>query len=107
MIRLTATQKVALSLSATDAKGNPAPVENVEWVSSDESILTVTEDPGNELVAVAVAVGPVGTAQLQVTADSRIGPDERVITGAETFEIVAGEAQIISVAAGTPEEQTP
>lgn len=106
MVQLTATQKVALSLSATDARGNPASVENVEWVSNDETILRVEEDPDDELKAVAFAVGPVGTAQLQVTADADLDEGEtREITGTETFEIVAGEAAIIVVSAGEVTEQ--
>lgn len=103
-LQLTSTQKASLSLAAYDAKGNPAAVEGVGWNVSDPAILTVT--PGDDpATATVFAVGPVGVAQVQVKADADIGDGTRELTGTLDVEVVAGEAAVITVTAGAPDEQ--
>jgi hypothetical protein len=103
-IQLTDIQKVALSISAVDAAGNPAPIETVSWVSSDTNILTV-EASADGLSAVATTVGPLGTAQVQVTADVRMGVGEVNLQGILDVEVIASEAVALNIAAGVPESR--
>jgi hypothetical protein len=101
---LTAVQKVSLSISPVDAAGNSAPVEDVSWSSSDESILTVTPSEDG-LSCVAETTGKLGVAQVVVKADARIGEDVNDLTGALDIEVVAAEAVSLGIAAGVPESR--
>lgn len=103
-IQLTDIQKVTLSISAVDAAGNSAPIENAAWVSSNPAVLTVTASLDG-LSAVAETVGPLGNAQVQVSADARIGEGEVNLQGILDVEVVASEAVSLNVAAGTPESR--
>lgn len=103
--QITSTQKVNVSVTATDVHGNPAPIENVGWDVSDKSILELRAGSNvGENQAEVFAVGPVGTAQVQVKADVQIGEGQKEKTGTLDIEVVASEAAIIQVTAGTPEE---
>lgn len=104
-------QRVGLTAAFTTKAGNPARVDGVPvWRSSDESIVTVTPSEDG-LSAVAVAVGPLGTAQVSVEADADLDAEEtRLITGVLDIEVRASEAVVAIVAAGAPEsipEPTP
>ncbi len=103
-IQLTDIQKVSLAISAVDAAGNPAPIENATWVSSNETVLTVVASVDG-LSAVATTVGPLGTAQVQVSADARIGAEEVILQGVLDVEVIASEATALNVTAGTPESR--
>jgi len=105
MLLLTVTQKCSLTLDPRDAKGNPAPLDGAPmWSSSDTSIVTV-QTSQNGLAAEVVAVGVVGNAQVNVTADARIGPDVVSISGTLDVSVLAGEAVTLGISTGTPEEQ--
>ena len=103
MFRLTDSQEVSLSFDAQSAAGNPAPVENVKLVSSDESIVTVVDKGSGAFVV--QATGKVGTAQLNATADAKIGEGEKELLGSETVEVVAGEAVVMNFKFGEPTEK--
>lgn len=104
MIQLTDIQKVSLAISAVSAAGNPAPIENAVWASSDESILIVEAAPDG-LSAVATTVGPLGNAQVQVFADARIGEGEVQLPGILDVEVISSEAASLNIAAGVPESR--
>lgn len=88
---------VGFVIRAVDAKGNPASLDGVpEWAVSDDDLLAVTP-AADGLSASVSAVGPLGTAQVQVTADARMGPEVLEITGSLDITIVAGEAVMISL----------
>lgn len=74
-----------------DAAGNVAPVENIVWASSDEAIVSVVPSEDG-LSAVFTAVGPVGNAQLTVTADADMGEGVTNITGTLDVQVIAGDA---------------
>lgn len=96
-------QKVKLTIAPVDAAGNPATVEGVPvWVSSDESVLSVVAD-ADGMSAYAIAVGPLGDAQVAVTADADLGPGVVTLTGTLDVTVVAGQAVSLAVAAGAPE----
>jgi hypothetical protein len=105
MIVITATQQVALSISVADRRGNPARVDGTPaWSTSDATILTV-EPAADGMSAVAKAVGAVGTAQVNVTADADLGEGITPLAGVLDVEVLAGQAVAVNIAAGTPEEQ--
>lgn len=103
-IQLTDVQKVSLAIAAVDAAGNPAPIENAIWASSNPSVLTV-EASLDGLSATATTVGPLGTAQVQVSADARIGVEEVLLQGVLDVEVIASEATSLAITAGTPESR--
>ena len=102
---MTDTQKFAASVSFVDAKGNPAQVEGVPaWNASDPSILTVTP-AADGLSAEVVAVGPLGTSQVSVTADADLGEGVTPIVGVLDVQVVAGQAVAVSISTSAPVEQ--
>ena len=106
MLTLTSTQKAALSVTAVDAKGNPAPVENVVFIGSDPAVAVVQTNASDPTKA-TVFGRTVGTMQVRVTADADIGEGEKELAGLLDVEIVAAEAVALGITAGTPEEQIP
>ncbi len=102
---LTDEQQVTLTLLPKTNKGNPAKIDGVPtWSTSNPAVLTVTADPADPtgLTALAVAVGPVGTAQVQVVADADLSPEVRQLTSVLDVEVVAAEAVTLDIAAGVP-----
>ncbi len=103
MIQLTTSQKVSVSVSGLDSKGFPAPLENVTFTSSDATIATVTSDGSSSAVVTSVAPGSV---QIQVSADAKIGEGETILPGTLDVVVIPGEAVTLTIATGTPEEQS-
>lgn len=100
---LTADQQVGLSFSAKDKYGNDAGIDGTPtWTSSDESKVTVSGGADGKS-ATAVAVGPVGTAQISVRADADLGDGAREVVGVLDIEVIAGEASVVALSAGTAE----
>ncbi len=112
---LTETQRVLLTGAFKNARGNDAAVQNPVWSSSDETIMTLSEPTADERTAKGIgpdvharwanAVGPAGTAQVQLVADADLGDGVREITGLHDIEVKAGEATQVLMTAGAPEEQ--
>ena len=100
---LTADQQVSLSFSAKDKYGNDAGIDGTPtWTSSDDSKVTVSAGADGKS-ATAVAVGPIGTAQVSVRADADLGDGAREVVGVLDIEVIAGEASIVALSAGTAE----
>ena len=85
------------SISPVDVKGNPAKVESVVWASSDPAIMTVVPDATDPMKAVFTAVGPLGTAQVQVSADADLGAGVTTINGTADVEVIASQAVALNV----------
>ena len=103
MITLTDLQKVTCSIQPVDAMGNPAQVDGVpEWSVSDSAMLTVAPS-SDGLTAVVSTVGPIGTAQVTVTADADLGEGVVSISGVLDVTITGSQATSLSINAGTPE----
>lgn len=102
-VQLTADQQVELSVGAEDAYGNPVDITgaNVAWASSDESIISLNVDRQDETKAIAVAVGPAGTASVTVS-----GGTGQQYQGSLAIDVVAGDVTEIVVTAGTPTDKT-
>lgn len=82
-----------LSIQWVDKKGNPAKVDGAtDWVSSDESILTVEAAAGNPLICNVYSAGPIGPVQVQATADADLGEGVKTITAVCDINVIAGEA---------------
>lgn len=106
MITITDNQQFEVTISPVDAKGNPAPIEGAPvWSVSDPALLTVTALEPDGLTALVVAVGPLGAAQVLVSADADLGEGVTTIGGLLDVDIVAGQAVSLEIVAGVPSEQ--
>jgi hypothetical protein len=85
---MTATQECPLEVAFKDSRGNPAAVENIQWGSSDEGIVKVNPNDAEPQKAIALSVA-VGTAQVNVRADARVGTGTNEIVGLLVVEILA------------------
>ena len=100
---LTDEQKVSLSVGFFTKAGNPANVDGTPtWASSDPAIVTVTPSEDGRS-AVATTVGPLGTAQVTVSADADLGEGVKLVTGVLDIEVRPAEAVSAGIVAGTPE----
>jgi hypothetical protein len=100
---MTDVQKVSLAVQPVDAAGNPAALDGAPvWTSTDPAVLTVTAAPDG-LSAEAVAVGPLGTAQVSVSADADMGAGVTTITGVLDVQVMASAAVSLGITPGTPE----
>ena len=96
-------QKVTLAIQPVDSYGNPARVDGIPaWGSSDEALLTL-EVAADGMSAVALPVGPLGTVQVNVTADADLGAGIKPIAGVLDIQVEPGEAVSVNISAGTPE----
>ncbi len=102
MLVLRDDQQTDVQFSFLDKKGKPTTAENVVLTSSDVDVLAVTDNGGGSFTVVA---GKIGTAQLQASADARIGDGEVIVTGTETVQVVAGEAAVVTISLGEPVDQ--
>jgi hypothetical protein len=104
---ITDLQQVALTISATDTVGNPAPLDGApSWTSSDPTIATVTPDATNPLMASVASVGPLGVATVTVSADADMGTGVTTISATFDLEVVGSQAGALTIAAGVPEAKT-
>ena len=101
-MQLTADEQVDLSITGEDAYGNSVDITgDIVWLSSDESIITVTADTADPQKALAAAVGPAGTASVTVTNDAdRDGTGD--FMGSLAIDVVAGDITEITVVAAEP-----
>lgn len=102
-VQLTADQQVELSITGEDAYGNAVEITgNTVWVSSDESIVQVTQSAPDR--ATAAAVGPTGTASVTVTNDvDQDGTGDYM--GSLAIDVVAGDLAEIVIQAGEPTDK--
>ena len=113
MFRLGDTKRCYVGFTGVDGAGNAAPLEDVVLGSSNPDIMVVGKDP--ELGLYFEAVGPLGTAQLQIQADAAPGADVATIYGTEDIEVVPTQAvsiraqfgNVVDKPAPTPPAPTP
>ncbi len=97
-------QKVTLAVRPIDAAGNPAAIDGAPaWTveGANPEILTLAPS-ADGLSCEALTVGPLGTCQVKVAADARIGPEVKTITGVLDIEVRGGEAVSLAVDASVP-----
>lgn len=98
-------QKVRLRLVAQDSEGNPANFQGDPlWVSSDPALVEILPE-GVEAVAVTVPGPGLGTATITATVDADLGEGVTEITGTLDIEVVAGDAAVVNLEPGTPENR--
>jgi hypothetical protein len=90
------SEKATLSFVAKDLAGNLAPVENVTWSTTDQSLCTV-EPSADKMSAVVTPKGVTGLCKIQLSADAIIGEGEKVIVGEMDMEFLPGEAVTIEL----------
>jgi hypothetical protein len=94
-------EQVTLSVEALDSEGNPADVTTA-WASSDEVVASITDNgDGTALVVASPGAGGLGTTT--ITASVTDNSDGDVHIGTFDIEVVAGDAVVVNIAAGTPE----
>jgi len=99
---LKVNQTLPLSISIKDKFGNDAKVDGApSWALSDPSLgaLTVAADG---LSASLAPAGAVGAFKVQVSADADLGEGVKSILGELDVELLAGDAEVLSISAGEP-----
>lgn len=103
---LKAGQSVAVALKPVDRFGNPAGYDETvppKWASSAPDVCTVTPNAGN-LSAAVQSVGKMGTAQISCVIDAKPGAEVKEIVGVLDIEVKAGEAVMVTLEAGIPQD---
>lgn len=92
-MKLPDDKTVAASVAFVGAKGNPAVVDGAPvWGTDRPDLLSVTAAEDG-LSATIAPVGPLGTAQVTVTADADLDEGEtRELVVLGSVEVIAGEA---------------
>ena len=104
---LTADQMVDVSVAFVDSHGNPATVDGMPaWASSDDTVLSAIGS-ADGMSATVSAVGPVGQAQVSVTADADLGAGTIELIGLMDVQVVAGDAVSAVLTPGTPSSNGP
>lgn len=104
-ITITDTQKFTATVTAVDARGNPATLDGpANFTVSDETLLFLANV--SDLSADVLAIGPLGNAQLVVVADADLGEGIRTIQGVLDVTVVSGEAVSLNIVTSVPVEQS-
>ncbi len=105
MFDLAATKQTTLSVKFVDRKGNPAKVDGVpEWLTDNSELLSLTPS-SDGMSCECVAVGPLGTANITLTADADLGAGIVALVGTEQVNITAGDATAVTIDHSEPSEQ--
>lgn len=107
MLLIPKGKKATLRLDPRDADNNPATLDGVPlWTSSNPSVALV-EVAADGLSAVVRHGGTVGSAQVNVVGDARMGPEVVEISAVLDVQTGAGEAVTLTIQAGPLEDDTP
>ena len=99
---LKVNQSLPLSISIKDKFGNEAKVDGApSWALSDPSLGALTVAEGGMSASLAPA-GTVGAFKVQVSADADLGEGVKSILGELDIELLAGDAEVLSISAGEP-----
>jgi hypothetical protein len=104
LMQLKEGQTVPITVSPKTKRGNPAGVEpgSATFESSDPSVVSVTQDPGNPLKATLEALDGSNNESVVITfrADGKVGDGVRPIVG--TLDVVAtqGDAVVVEIQTG-------
>jgi len=97
IMQLRDDEQVDLSVTATDAKGQPVTGDTVTWTVDDESVVTLKVS--DDTKTATVVAGTVGSAVVTLT--------DGTVTATEAVDVVAGDVALVTIAVGTPVKQTP
>jgi hypothetical protein len=103
--QLTDSQQVLLSVAFTDKKGNPAPVDGAPtWLVDNPNVLAL-QPAADGMSCLVLAVGPLGSARVSLTADADMGAGTVDVAGVFDVDVIAGAASVAVISAGAPSEQ--
>lgn len=98
MKTITDKQQFGVAAKFESKAGNPVGVDGAPaWSVSDETILGIEVDPADPTKATVKAKGPIGTAQVRLTADADRGEGVREITALLDVEVLASDAVVALV----------
>jgi hypothetical protein len=104
-VQITATQDLPVAIKLADRKGNPGTPDGVpEWATDNTDVLALTP-AADGLSCTVSAVGMLGTATVQVTADAEFGSGVTAVIGTLEVEVTPGKATVVTIEPGTPTEQ--
>jgi hypothetical protein len=107
MASLTNTTYVLVAISPINRLGGEAEVENIQWSTLDADKIELSfPDPDNLKICKVRALGPIGTATLNVSADVNLDPNfSELIEDFVAFEIRPAEATSLGIGVSEPIEQ--
>lgn len=85
-----------------DARGNPAIVDGVPEWNTDNSDILALEPADDGMSCKVTAVGMVGAAMVQMTADADLGAGFKPLVGTIEFDITPGQATTVELEVDTP-----
>lgn len=91
---MTTIDQFTVTVQPVDAKGNPAPVENPEWLTNNTDVLSLVPSVDG-MSCIVKAVGIPGAGTVQFSADADMGAGVTLIAG--TLDVEVGPAQAVSV----------
>jgi hypothetical protein len=90
---MQAGTRATVSVEWKDKGGNKVKVDGpTNWVSSDPATVECSPATGNPQIANLFAPGPVGTVQIQATADADLGEGVKTVTATLDVNVIEGEA---------------
>lgn len=90
---MQAGSRATVSVEWKDTSGHIVKVDGpTSWASSVPGTVQCTVSTGNPQIANLHAPGPVGSAQIQATADADLGEGKKAITATLEVSVIAGEA---------------
>lgn len=93
------TQKVKISISIKDKFSNPAKTDGAPaWSLTDEALGTLAVE-ADGMSAILEPKGPIGALKVQVKADADLGEGVKEILGELDVELLAGDAEVVELAA--------
>lgn len=104
-ITITDTQRFTATVSAVDAKGNPALLDSIVWAVSDPALLLLSVDPAFPALADVSAVGPLGVGQLTIVADADLTDGVRELSGVLDVTVISSTAVALAITTSAPVEQ--
>lgn len=85
-----------------DAHGNPATVDGVPEWNTDNSDILALEPADDGMSCKVTAVGMVGAAMVQMTADADLGAGFKPLVGTIEFDITSGQAVTVELEVDPP-----
>ncbi len=105
-LTMTVSKQAVASVKFLDKKGNPAPVDGPPtWTTDNSDVLALTP-AADGLSCLIVAVGQIGTGNVQVSADADLGAGVTPIIGTLACTITGGTATTVTIDVGAPTEQS-
>jgi hypothetical protein len=91
---MPAGSRATVSVAWKDAGGNTVKVDGpTTWASTVPATVECKEATGNPLIANLYAPGPLGSAQIQATADADLGDGLKAVTATLDVTVISGQAQ--------------